>query len=82
MMNSTVTTKGQITIPKEIRQYLNLHSGDVLHFIIDAIGRVTLLSATLEASELKGILPPPKKPVSLALMKKTIRQRSVKRCLG
>jgi antitoxin PrlF len=82
MITSTVTSKGQTTIPKEIRQYLNLQSGDVLNFIIDSAGRVTLIAATIEASELKGILSAPKKRVSLAQMKKTIRMRSVKKCLG
>ncbi len=31
-MKATITSKGQITIPKAIRERLNLHPGDVLEF--------------------------------------------------
>ncbi|MCS6902711.1 MAG: AbrB/MazE/SpoVT family DNA-binding domain-containing protein [Candidatus Bipolaricaulota bacterium] len=33
MISSKVTSKGQMTIPKEIRDYLGLHSGDRVVFI-------------------------------------------------
>ena len=35
-MKATITSKGQITIPKAIRERLNLHPGDVLEFDEDA----------------------------------------------
>ena len=75
MSTSTLTSKGQTTIPKEIRKHLNLRAGDRMEFIILGDGRVVLLPATLDVGELEGLLPAPKKPVSLAEMKKVIRRR-------
>lgn len=42
MSMSTLTQKGQTTIPQDIRQYLGVHAGDKLEFIIDPDGRVIL----------------------------------------
>ena len=39
MLTSTITSKGQVTIPKEIRDYLQLHIGDHLQFMIDRKGK-------------------------------------------
>ena len=70
-----ITSKGQITIPSGIRKLLNLHAGDKISFLADKDGRVTFMPAAKSVSELKGIVPTPKKPVSLADMKSTIRAR-------
>lgn len=75
MSTSTLTSKGQTTIPKDIRERLNLHPGDRLEFVIDEDGRVLVLPASIDASELAGMLKPPAKPVSVADMKRAIRQR-------
>jgi antitoxin PrlF len=39
---STVTSKGQVTIPVEVRRFLGLKHGDKLTFILDGEGRVEL----------------------------------------
>jgi antitoxin PrlF len=44
MSISTLTSKGQTTIPKDIRKRLNLQPGDRLEFVIDEDGRVLVLS--------------------------------------
>jgi|Deesub1362B_J571_1020462.scaffolds.fasta_scaffold00214_3 AbrB family looped-hinge helix DNA binding protein len=76
MPTSQITSKGQTTIPKEIREYLNLKSGDRVDFVIDEHGRVVLKPATLDVSELEGILyRPNRKAVSTEEMKKTIKDR-------
>lgn len=75
MNSSTLTSKGQTTIPKEIRQHLRLKRGDRMEFVIGTDGRVTLLPASVDVMTLKGILPKPKRPVSLEDMERTIRQR-------
>ncbi|MFH5831503.1 AbrB/MazE/SpoVT family DNA-binding domain-containing protein [Halalkalibaculum sp. DA3122] len=36
MEQATVTSKGQITIPKRIREKLNLKAGDNVNFIVDS----------------------------------------------
>jgi antitoxin PrlF len=46
-----MASKGQTTIPKDIRKRLNLHPGDRLEFVIDEDGQVVVLSASRDASE-------------------------------
>jgi antitoxin PrlF len=41
MPTSTIITKGRTTVPKEIRDALDLHPGDQLHWEIDS-GRITI----------------------------------------
>jgi AbrB family looped-hinge helix DNA binding protein len=43
MANATITTKGQVTILKEIRDYLNLDTGSKVDFVIDENGIVKLI---------------------------------------
>ena len=75
MSTSTLTSKGQTTIPKDVRKRLNLHPGDRLEFVIDEDGRVLMLPASVDASELAGMLKRPGKPVSVAAMNQAIRKR-------
>ena len=75
MSTSTLTSKGQTTIPKDVRKRLNLHPGDRLEFVIDEDGRVLLLPASVDASELAGMLKRPPKAVTIAEMNQVIRQR-------
>ena len=42
MSSSTLTRKGQTTIPKDIRDRLNLKPGDKIKFIVNADGSVRL----------------------------------------
>ncbi len=79
MATSTLTSKGQTTIPLEIRKHLNLRPDDRMEFIIQKNGHVLLLPATLEVSELEGVLPAPKKPVPLTEMERVIRRRGANR---
>lgn len=78
MSISTLTHKGQTTIPIQIRTYLNIHPGDKLEFFIDEEGRVVLTSVTSDVTQLKGILPKPKKAVSIETMNKIIKKRGAK----
>jgi antitoxin PrlF len=75
MPTSTVTSKGQTTIPKEIRARLHLQPGDRLEFVVEDDGRVMVLPATVDATELRGILKPPARPVTVEAMKQAIRKR-------
>lgn len=75
MATATLTSKGQTTIPKEIRDYLHLHAGDKMEFVIEPDGGVSLRPATRDVAELEGVLPKPKRPVSLAAMDRAIRER-------
>ena len=75
MSTSKLTSKGQTTIPKDIRKRLNLHPGDPLEFVIDEDGRVLVLPASRDASELAGMLKPPARPVRVKDMNRAIRKR-------
>jgi AbrB family looped-hinge helix DNA binding protein len=64
METSTLTRKGQTTIPKAIREQLKLKPGDRIGFVVDADGRVRLVPRNLTLDDLKRILPKPKRKVS------------------
>jgi len=67
-MQATLTIKGQITLPKPLRDRLHLQPGDKVEFLIDQSGQVRLLPVTMPISRLKGMTPPPRKPLSLEEM--------------
>ena len=75
---STLTVKGQTTVPKRIRAYLGLHAGDRLDFVVEE-GRVILQPATVDVRELKGLLRRPEVPaVSVEEMSAAVRKRASK----
>lgn len=76
-MLATMTSKGQITIPKPARDALQLHPGDRVEFILDDDGRLFLLSASKPIGSLKGMLPRPARPVSLEDMDAAIASASL-----
>ena len=73
-MLATLTSKGQVTIPKQARDTLNLDTGDRVEFIIDDDGRLLILPVTRSIKTLKGMLPKPTSPVSLEAMDEAIAQ--------
>ena len=79
MSTSMLTSKGQTTIPKDIRKRLNLHPGERLGLVIDEDGRVLVLPASIGASELAGMLKPPARPVSVEDMNRAICKRGGRR---
>ena len=56
MAVATLTSKGQTTIPKQVRDHLKLNSGDKLDFVIESGGRVVIRPTKLDVRELKGLL--------------------------
>lgn len=73
-MLATLTSKGQITIPKQARDALHLVPGDRVEFVFGDDGRLFLLSANRAVKSLKGMLPKPDKPVTLEEMDAAITQ--------
>lgn len=71
-MHATVTSKGQVTIPKPIRDRLHLEAGDKIDFIVDEAGDVRITPVTVPVARLKGMVPKPGSPVSLAKMDEAI----------
>ena len=63
MITATVTTKGQITIPKAVRDALRLRSGDRLAFVVHGDSEATLKPITKSVDEVFGRLHDPAQPV-------------------
>ena len=73
MTSATVTSKGQITIPVDVRNVLGLSAGDRIEFVLnDATGRYELVPAVQSVRALKGIIAKPRKPVSIEDMNAAI----------
>ena len=80
MPSATLTTKGQLTLPKAIRDLLRLGAGDRVDFIVKDDGTVVLRPATVDVRELHGFLyRPGVKPLSIEEMNSVIRRRAVGR---
>jgi antitoxin PrlF len=79
MSESTISSKGQVTIPKAIRTRMRLKVGDRLRFVIEADGSVRLAAATRDVSTLRDILPRPKRRATVDEMQLAIRRRAAKR---
>ena len=57
MPTATLTSKGQTTLPVEVRKFLKLTAGDKLEFKLNAgDNTVTLKAANIDVLSLKGIL--------------------------
>lgn len=82
MCASTVTRKGQITLPKAVRERLHLRAGDKVEFVVLDDGRVELIPVTAPVTRLKGMVPPPKRPISLEDMDAAIRRRAGRTWIG
>jgi AbrB family looped-hinge helix DNA binding protein len=76
MPTATLTSKGQVTIPKAVRDRLGLEAGDQLEFVFEAQGdRVVLRPGNRDAGGLKGLLlARGRPPVSIREMDEAIRR--------
>jgi antitoxin PrlF len=66
-MESAITSKGQATIPKAIREHLGLKPGDRVKFFLHPDGSVVILPK-LPVSALRGIIKSRRRPVSIDAM--------------
>ncbi|MGH6872063.1 MAG: AbrB/MazE/SpoVT family DNA-binding domain-containing protein [Rhizomicrobium sp.] len=78
-MESKITAKGQMTLPKEAREHMGIKSGSKVKIFTQPNGKVMLLPVT-PVSALKGIVTSPySRPVSIEEMDDAIRARAVAR---
>ena len=56
MVTATMTNKGQITIPKTVRDLLNLHSGDKIAFNMHGTNEAVLKPVTKTVDQIFGRL--------------------------
>ena len=78
MTTAVVTSKGQITIPKPVRDGLGVESGDRVEFVELQRGVYKVVAATRDIRDLKGVIPKPVKPVSVEDMNKAVRRHAVR----
>lgn len=77
MAVATLTSKGQITIPSQVRHALGLEAGDRVEFVEQEKGQFALIAATRSVRELKGLFKGKRsKPVSIEEMNAAIRRRA------
>ena len=73
MASATVTSKGQITLPKRVRDRLRIEAGDRLEFVESEQGFL-VVAATRDIRLLKGIIGRAKKLVSIEDMNSAIEK--------
>lgn len=78
MSTSTVSTKGQVVIPADVRADLKIDAGTRVEFIKTLDGWL-LKPATLRVTALKGMLPARAKPATVEDMKRAVRARAAQR---
>ena len=81
MPTSTISSKGQTTIPIDIQRLLNVKPGDKIQYFVEADGRVSLLPRTLSIEAWEGVLPKPKRTVTLEEMDAAVGKAAAKRFL-
>jgi len=76
MALATLTGKGQVTIPKVVRDSLGLHAGDRVEFVITESEEALIRPITKRVDDVFGRLHKPgRKPVSIEKMNIGIRQK-------
>lgn len=72
MTTATISSKGQITIPADVRQALHVDTGDRVEFVEIETGRYEFVAATRSVTELKGMFGKAKRAVSVEEMNRII----------
>jgi AbrB family looped-hinge helix DNA binding protein len=75
MLTSTITVKGQVTIPVSLRKRMGLREGDRVEFAQEEDGRVVIRRVENRAESAFGLLKA-RKPVTLEAMEAAIRARA------
>jgi AbrB family looped-hinge helix DNA binding protein len=80
MPTATVTSKGQVTIPKKVREILRIGPGDRIEFVVDDEGEVRVSAGRNDVRDLKGLLHRPgRRAVTLEAMEEAITRRGERR---
>jgi AbrB family looped-hinge helix DNA binding protein len=79
MATATLTSKGQITLPKVVRERLGVEAGDKVEFVETEPGVYKVIAATRDVRDLKGLVPKPAKPVTVEEMGRVIARMGAKR---
>ena len=74
MARTTLTTRGRITLPKEVRDRMGLRPGDRLEFVERERGVYEVVAARKDVRHLKGLVFKPRRPLSVEEMKAAVRR--------
>jgi AbrB family looped-hinge helix DNA binding protein len=75
MPTATLTSKGQLTLPRQVRKHLRVQTGDTVEFIIGGDGEVRVRAGDVDVADLKGLLFEPRgRPVTIDQMEAAIRR--------
>jgi len=74
MPTTTLTSKGQLTLPKEIRERLGWHEGDRFTVEVDG-GRAILTRAKTTVDDLMNVLPRASRKRTIEEMDRAVRSR-------
>jgi len=74
MIGAKLSTKGQTTIPKEVRDYLGLSPGDRVLFVIRE-GEVLLQPVTQTLLDLRGSIKPRRRPEDFDAVRQEVKKR-------
>lgn len=77
-MQATITSKGQVTVPKPVRDRLHLKAGDRIDFVLEDDGCVRVTPVNASVTRLKGMVPKPEIPVSLEAMDDAIAREAAR----
>lgn len=73
MSQSVITRKGQVTIPKDIRDHLQAREGDKAMFIVSG-NDVVLKIVRGTILDLKGSVKPVKRPEDLDAVRRSVKR--------
>ena len=76
-MEATLSSKGQATIPKAVRDRLHIKSGDRFKFFFHPDGVIIL--PKIPTARLKGMIPKPAQPVSREEIDRAIAKGATER---
>ena len=56
MPQARLSSKGQLVIPKEVREFLHVRAGDRIDFVVRDDGEVVIRPAVTDLADLRGLL--------------------------
>lgn len=76
MSQATLTTKGQVTIPKAVRDRLDLKAGDRVDFLVNEVGEAIMRRVCCSTTEIQGMLAHRvRSPLTVEQMDEAVRRR-------
>ena len=73
-MTITLSSKGQVTLPAAARKRLGLRAGSRLEVVVKGDDRREMIRVGGSLRDLKGLLPKPPRPLTLAEMDEAVAE--------